>query len=547
MSDFKKIIALSSLEKVFPDMVPGEPFQQFSMLKNEKYSFQVAFQAKKGSVLQFQIESELAASIQAFYVKLMPCALAAPVLSDNYFITKKPGDFPDLLEPIADSAVTALYDGYQAIWFEIKSEQPLPAGSYPLTVRFTDEGAQVGSVQLRAEVIDACLPEQSLIYTNWFHTDCIMSHYHVDAFSEAYWELTERFLKRAGAYGMNCVLTPLFTPPLDTEVGGERPTVQLVDVRQLSGNTYEFGFDKVDQWIAMCKRCNVRYYEMSHLFTQWGAKHAPKIIAQVDGVPKQIFGWKTKAAGKEYRAFIAQFAKAFIAYIDQKGIRSRCLFHVSDEPSKRMLRQYKKASQIVHENFTGFQVIDALSDYKIYKKGLIETPIPANDHVGPFIGKVKDLWTYYCCCQCTKNVSNRFFAMPSQRNRVLGYQLYKFDVKGFLHWGFNFWYAQYSKRVIDPFQETDAGKAFSSGDSFVVYPGENGEPLDSLRLHVFFDALQDMRALQLLESRLGKAATIRLLEEGIETPITFNDYPHDAAWQLAARERVNREIQKTNP
>ena len=150
-------------------------------------------------------------------------------------------------------------------------------------------------------------------------------------------------------------------------------------------------------------------------------------------------------------------------------------------------------------------------------------------------------WTYYCCGQY-KGTSNRFMAMPSYRNRVLGLQLYKFGCVGFLQWGFNFWYSQYSKRRINPFEETDAGEAFPSGDSFVVYPGENGQPLVSLRYKVFYDAFQDLRALKLLESKIGREKTLALLENG--TPISFKDYPHSAEWLLETRERINKVIKE---
>ena len=119
--------------------------------------------------------------------------------------------------------------------------------------------------------------------------------------------------------------------------------------------------------------------------------------------------------------------------------------------------------------------------------------------------------------------------------------MYKYDVKGFLHWGFNFWYKQLSTGPIDPFTETDAGGSFPSGDSFVVYPAKDGTPLVSLRLKVFYDALQDMRALQLCETLIGKEKTLALLEEGI-APITFADYPHSDEWQLDRREAINSAI-----
>jgi len=151
-----------------------------------------------------------------------------------------------------------------------------------------------------------------------------------------------------------------------------------------------------------------------------------------------------------------------------------------------------------------------------------------------------DLWTYYCCVQY-KAVSNRFFNFPSARNRAIGLQLYKFDIKGFLHWGYNFWLTQYSKRFINPYENTDAGYAFASGDAFSVYPGKQ-EPIESIGLEVFYEALQDLRALELLEEKIGKEGVIDLLENDIEYPITFSQYPREAKWLLKKREEINAMI-----
>ncbi len=542
MSAVETTFFCSSLEKIFPsEMDKKTDFRGFSMFKNEKASFQIAIPAQKGTQITFAFTSDLAPFFHVSYVKMIPAGLNAPKKSDDYYIAKDKAEYPDLLLPLEGNSFTAEYEGCNTLWVEIKSESPLPAGQYPVGIAVN---GQLVPSTICIEVLDAELPKQKLIFTNWFYTDCLMQYYGFDVFTDEYWRVTENFLRRAREYGMNCVLTPLFTPPLDTKVGGERPTVQLVDVEVVGRHQYKFGFEKLDRWISMCDRCGIEYYEMCHLFTQWGAKHAPKIMAAKDGTVQQIFGWKTRAAGKAYKRFLEQFAKALLDYIDRKDIRKKCLFHISDEPAGAMLRSYKKASKIVHQYFTDVKIIDALSDFKIYEKGLIETPIPANDHIEPFIGKVPELWTYYCCVQADKSVSNRFFSMPSERNRILGYQLYKFDVKGFLHWGYNFYFRQYSKGLIDPYKVTDADGAFSSGDSFVVYPGKDGMPFDSLRLHVFYDAFQDMLALQLLESKIGKEKAVAILEEGLSAPLTFNDYPHSAEWLLETRERINREIQK---
>ncbi|MDE5964588.1 MAG: DUF4091 domain-containing protein, partial [Eubacterium sp.] len=77
---------------------------------------------------------------------------------------------------------------------------------------------------------------------------------------------------------------------------------------------------------------------------------------------------------------------------------------------------------------------------------------------------------------------------------------------------------------------------------YVVYPGKNGMPLDSLRLHVFYDAIQDLLALKLLESKIGYDKTLEIIEKGIDRPITFTEYPHDARWLEGVREQINTAI-----
>jgi hypothetical protein len=224
-------------------------------------------------------------------------------------------------------------------------------------------------------------------------------------------------------------------------------------------------------------------------------------------------------------------------------MKEKCWLHVSDEPNDMQVRPYAKASRLVSRLFPDYKTLDALSDFKFYKKGLVKTPVPSLDHADKFYGKVPSFWTYYCCGQY-KGTSNRFMAMPSYRNRVLGLQLYKFGCVGFLQWGFNFWYSQYSKRHINPFEETDAGEAFPSGDAFVVYPGEGGQPIVSVRYKVFYDAFQDMRALKLLESKIGYEETLKLIENRTGEPLSFTNYERGIEAMISKREAVNKAIEE---
>ena len=135
--------------------------------------------------------------------------------------------------------------------------------------------------------------------------------------------------------------------------------------------------------------------------------------------------------------------------------------------------------------------------------------------------------------------------MESARNRIMGVLMYLYDIKGFLHWGFNYYYTQYSREAVNPYEMTHAGYAFASGDAFLVYPGKDGNPLDSLRAEVQDEGLLDLRALKLLESLTDREYVEKIIYEGSPVkPMNFSSYPRSAQWLLDLRERVAAEIEK---
>lgn len=538
--------SLSSLAKVFADEEIKDPtFTKGTALLNETYAFQVAYKGNDSELKYIKVsaEGDLENSITVRSVGLIQSDFPMYDDHDDHILRSTPGLYPDPLYPLDEDELENIPNQWNSVWITVKLHEGIEPGIHEIKVLFKSmDDELLAEETFELDVIPVTLPDQKLIVTHWFHSDCLATQYKVDVFSNKHWELIDQYVQTATEHGMNMLLTPLFTPPLDTEIGGERPTVQLVDV-EINGDQYSFNFDKLTHWINLAKNSGIKYFEFSHLFTQWGAYHAPKIIAKENGEMKKIFGWETDAHGKEYRKFLSLFLPQLVSYIKEHELEGQVYFHVSDEPTGDHIDSYKKASEIIYQYLADYPVIDALTDYQFYENGLVKNPIPSNDHLDLFLeNEVPNLWTYYCCAQY-KDVSNRFFSFPSARNRISGLQFYKYDIVGFLHWGFNFWYSQLSKKEINPFQNTDADGGFPSGDSFLVYPGENG-PIESIRLEVFYDALQDVRALQLLEKLTSRAHVLELLEGELDQEITFKEYPRDSTWLLAMREKINQEIKK---
>ncbi len=543
MYNFK---AISSLEKVFLDKpVNARELKEFSLFKNEIFSFQLAGEVDEDLYackmwLKLEIDSPLKEYIKVREVGYVPSDMPCFIHEcDDDFLSKEPGLYPDPLFIINCDEVAVRNHRNAAFWVTVEPKGEI-FGEYPITFKFSYEGNVVSEISVTATIIDCELPSQELINTGWFHGDSLAVHHNVEILSDEYYEVFEKYLETYVKFGHNMILTPVFTPPLDTKIGSERLTNQLVSVTLANGG-YEFCFKELGRFIDLCIEKGIKYFEISHLFTQWGANHAPKIMATVDGEYKRIFGWETDALSDEYKNFLDTFLVKLVAFLKEKGVYENCYFHVSDEPVLKNAEQYKRVKAILDNHIPADKIIDALSNFEFYQMGIVSKPIVGIDHINPFIDSgVPGLWAYYCCAQ-NLGVTNRYMAMPSYRNRILGYQLYKYDIKGFLQWGYNFWFSQHAVRAIDPYANTTADFAFPSGDAYLVYPiDEKNEVVESLRIYVFNEALQDLRALKLLENYIGREEVLKKLEE-IEY---FGVYPRNSEYILNLREWVNEEIKK---
>ena len=534
--DFKTV-QVSSLQRVFLDgRCDLTEHNCDSVLKGERYSYQIAYKSSEKFFAEIVIDSPLSQFITVRSVGNVPSELPVYESDCEFCERNEPGLFPDVLFPIENNRVLIKRQNFYALWITVDLPKDMDAGDYEIKIKLKKDGETISENIFGLHVINAVLPEQKLIYTQWFHSDSIANYYKIPVFCEKFWALVESFIKAAVHTGVNMLLTPVFTPPLDTEIGGERLTVQLVDVK-LENGKYSFGFDRFIRWVRLAQKCGIKYFEISHLFSQWGAKYTPKIMAEVNGRQKRIFGWETSADSIEYDEFLSAFIPQLIKVIRSLGIEKSTFFHISDEPNEDQIESYSRSKSTVAPLLEDFPIIDALSDYSFYESGIINNPIPCTNDIESFIEKgFPHPWTYYCCGQGGK-LSNRFFGMPLSTTRIIGFQLFKYGIEGFLQWGFNFYNSQYSLRSIDPFAVTDADSAFPSGDSFTVYPGKSGA-IESVRSEVFFQALQDMRALTLLCDRIGKKRTIAAVEADFGI-ITFFDYPRGTEKMLNLRKSVN--------
>lgn len=546
---------LSSLEKVFQDQAPQEQadLPMPSGFENETLSFQAAYCLREWDTwvdMRVEIDSPIADCVHVRQVQQVPVKFAIYDDHDDDFLRTDPGMYPDLLREIRLASLYAFPNRWGSVWIDVKPDSAVP-GVYPITVklikeaggkRFDEPSGQVlGERTQLVEILPGKLPPQKLMHTKWFYCDTLANYYKMPVFSEEHWRVIENFVRKAVEGGINMILMPTHTPPINTYIGGERLTTQLVGIT-LENGQYHFDMTNVRRWIAMCRRCGVTYYEVAHLFTQWGSQHAPKIMARVDGVEQRIFGWETDSQSGEYRAFLEAYLPALDQVFREEGVADKVRWHISDEPSENNLPFYLAGKALVQRVLPEAIIMDALEDVQFYTRGVVEHPVAPVHTAEDFVrAGVPGLWLYYSCDDYV-DVCNMFIAMPSARSRIFAAQLFKYNIEGFLHWGYNFYNTARSQYAVDPYHTTDADGRYPAGDAFQVYPGEDGMPEESIRMAVFAHALQDLRAYEWLAELTSREHVLALMEDGLSQPITFRQYPRSQRYILELRSRVNREI-----
>jgi len=557
---------VSSQLKIRPESEVGEiekyTISKATCLRNEPFSFQIAYRLLtniRWRAVSICVKCNL--PIQAYRVDYASVINTANDYNEEGYIGSTPGLYPNPLMPRPAVPETEKLSGervyekdtlfhldadtsFRSLWVSVNPEsEKLQSGIYEFDITCTalETGEIVGNTCFTLEIIDALLPEQKTFYTNWFHVDCLCDYYKVEPYTEEFYKYFKSFIRNAVMHRQNTLLIPAFTPPLDTPPGGERRNVQLVDIKK-ERNGYTFNFDKLNRFLKIAQQCGIAYFEHCHLFSQWGAKSAPNIY-DVSG--KRLFGWETDSSSPEYSDFLENYLVELLKFIDANGYNGSFIFHMSDEPSNDCVEEFLQITKRAREILNNQIIADALSHIEFYREGIIDTPIAFMPHADKFSSECENFWLYYTGGTYARSCTNRLITNTAARTRVLGLQLYLYGAKGFLHWGYNYYYNILSTGFFDP-MVNPCGYENLPGASFLAYPSPWGALPSVCEKHMC-EAFDDIRALQLLESHIGKQAVMDTCRKLLGDKIDYTFIPENNNlfnWRQAINEEIRKHCKK---
>lgn len=257
----------------------------------------------------------------------------------------------------------------------------------------------------------------------------------------------------------------------------------------------------------------------------------------------------------EWKAHLTKVLREYGAFVKRKGWLEMAYFNNIDEPANNMVPQVKEVYGVAKAANPDVKVfsclnmvgtLDALKEHAdtmdVYIQQSDQQQAPAWQARG------KELW--WALCIWPRERPNVFLHYPLVDARIAGWLCRVYNVDGFEYWQLTSWPKDAPK---DGSWVRNAEGAMLAawkdenpqlpGDGYLVYPGDDGQPVNSLRFECLRDGLEDHELLTQLKAKLGalsgdaKAEAERLVRgEGLVTNMFI--YTQDPAELNRARRRV---------
>ena len=171
-----------------------------------------------------------------------------------------------------------------------------------------------------------------------------------------------------------------------------------------------------------------------------------------------------------------------------------------------MIDNYRILAGVVRKFMPGMKIFDAVVHPEL--RGAVDYFIPLNsdyeiqrDAFEALRAEGDTLW-FYTACSPGGRYLNRMLDLELLRTRLLHWGNFRYNLAGYLHWGFNCWQPdqpdvyEYANAVIN-----DGHTLLPPGDTHICYPGDASGPWMSIRAEQMRAGAEDYELLYLLKDR----------------------------------------------
>lgn len=467
-------------------------------------------------------------SIEWNFTGSIPIQVNAVNQSPTVVTREAPAKFPDYLVP--ERKLDINKGVYQSVWLTITIPKNAKEGLYEgkISVK-TGQGEKF--LPLYLTVYPLTLPtERNLKITEWYSTHHFKKFHGItEQYSPEWFVMLQKYAENMAQHRQNVFQVPM----------------NAIQIKKTKNGSLEFDFTHFDQIAQTFWNTGKMDYmetgELARFKENWfSTEIILKDFSVTDADSREII----TLPGQEVMPYLMP---AFEAHLREKGWLNKTFFHIKDEPILHNAASWLEMSRYVHKYAPDLIRIDAMNNPIIMNE--LEIGVAMVDNMDIQYERFrekqkegKELWIYTTGLFQATSYPNKTLDVPLIGSRVLHWLNYKYDLSGYLHWGWNQW-------TNDPY--TNVGQHL--GDGWHVYPVKDGV-LNSLRWEQMRNGIQDYEYFVLLENRinslkdsLGKRfdwiePSYRSKEIAAEVVASFSEYTEDPEILYKAKEKIVREL-----
>jgi hypothetical protein len=356
------------------------------------------------------------------------------------------------------------------------------------------------NIPVELTVYGAVVPaERHLTVVNHLRPEPLAEFYDVAPWSEEHWRILRSFADSMATHRQNMINVPIFS--------------LLRTIKSREGLSFDFSL--FDRFIELFIEAGVVGKVEGTTLAGSNRKEAYLSGVEIRNTDDNTTyrQGQFNIHSSEARTFLKSFLPALEKHIGEKGWLDIYLQRIFDEPRDEDAADFRFLSGMVKSFAPKLRRMEPILSIDL--EDSLEVWIPPLEHfeggIGfdryqPFFEKLKDegkeVW-FYECFSPRGSYPNRFLDFPLVKQRVVHWINFKYDLPGFLHWGYNgsskIWgrlYWNYRNEFCCGIQK----ECYAPGDAFIVYPGKE-KPMSCLRYEIHRKSIEDYELLKSLSDK----------------------------------------------
>ncbi|MFQ9476921.1 DUF4091 domain-containing protein [Barnesiella intestinihominis] len=510
----------SSMEWIYPDQMQenGTKNVNLYVAKNSSECFQILtdYQAKETERITYSFTGDQVGKLTLF--QLLPAHVPENCAKELYtttnyeevkdFVTKKaPFDVYEICRPIENET---LERGRVALFARLDVAKTAKTGEYTETLH-VEIGENRLDIQVKIKIYSLVIPSlesANLSQTNWLFCDNVAKHHNVETWSEAHLEILKEYLRNQLDLRNDYLMIPAGKPVCDEM--GKVVDFDFTEAEIVGNLALEMGMKYITGGFAI----KWKVWNLPQLYLKWNELDV-----------------KTEEAQRQLHLYYKRCSEC----LKRNGWGEKYLQCILDEVQEYSMDSYALVSRIVKAYLPDVKINDPVETFDAvdYVDIMVSKQVSYEAKLAEYRReqeKGANIWIYTCAFPAGRAMK-RIIDLPLATTRLPIWLCYKYGLKGFLCWGYNVHTPMFEKNTC---LGAGGNNKLQAGDGFIVYPGQDGRPWNSVRAHVQRMAMEDFELLYAL-GKTDKAFVLSCIEELCRS---FTDYETDSKLFYNVRKKI---------